>query len=293
MKNRIELRDVRTMMEIVNDLYGRLVTWVYFRERDLMYFQLGFYYIKLFYGRSVPEGHFLRSLKGKNVNITDGAVLYQIMAMYTYHLPVYSIDENGQAVSESESSTSNSIITFRDNYCKGDESIYDAGLELFENVKQHREYIIFRNDIEHFKYFSKPKRSILDLYAEMYDSFLQYDTNLKKSVGFVFEDVLRRNFVEANLSFLRNEVMETGFHDKQEKIIRQTSRLSVEEGSMKASVHTCRLTNAADRKVKASKDIAIINISDDDRKKVKIFARSDKFLDQLRKILEYSTASGK
>ena len=49
LKNRIELVDVLTLSELVNDLVAQLIGWAYIRERDMMYLQLGLHYIKLYF----------------------------------------------------------------------------------------------------------------------------------------------------------------------------------------------------------------------------------------------------
>lgn len=44
LKNRVELRDIVEYGEIINELLGQLINWSFMRERDLLYFQLGFHY---------------------------------------------------------------------------------------------------------------------------------------------------------------------------------------------------------------------------------------------------------
>lgn len=64
--------------------------------------------------------------------------------------------------------------------CYGEEgiSIYFAGLKLFENISEHDECVKLRGYIEHFEYFAKSDRSMLDIYSEVFDRFFSYDNKL-------------------------------------------------------------------------------------------------------------------
>ena len=69
------------------------------------------------------------------------------------------------------------------------------GLSLFENTDEHDDIIDTRDYIDHFKYFIKMDRSMMDLYSEVYDSFLRHDHKLKKSVSFVLTNIMEKNFI--------------------------------------------------------------------------------------------------
>ena len=73
LKNRIELVDVLTLSELVNDLVAQLIGWVYIRERDMMYLQLGLHYIKLYFTDSVAEDSYLRTL-----DLEEGSIVCKI-----------------------------------------------------------------------------------------------------------------------------------------------------------------------------------------------------------------------
>lgn len=283
-KSRIDLQDVITFSEIINDLLSQLITWNYLRERDLMYFQLGFHYIRLFYRNKewneVADDKF-HSLKGwiqeteKNesfhLNIEDGALLYQIIAMYTYSLPIYQVNENGEAEkAKKQGSTGAKVTAFYKEYCCSDDSIYNAGLELFEYLKEHDAIVESRNYMTHFKYYANMERSILDMYSEVYDRFFTYDPKLKKSVTYIFSNILMRYFVIPQIQMEKMEriCQDSGY------VTRTTARLALKEqdGLISDVIHY---------KLKTEN-------GKEQEHKITIPARSETFLRQLRAILEVS-----
>lgn len=256
LKNRIELLDVMTYTEIMNELYGKLISWAYLRERDLMYFQLGFHYLRLFYGELKESETWQRTLKGDEISIRDGVLLYQIAAMYRYELPVYTLDTNGAAVKpKNSSSVGAGIKAFYEGYCKKDSSIYESGLCLFEVLTQHDEIVKQRNAIDHFRYYSKTDKSMMDLYFMIYQSFFTYDPKLRKSVSFNFKNILKRYFVIANTEMKKEEESKMTFSKKGLVSDKMYYKLETQKGN--------------------------------GTYKVEIDARSPIFLEQLKKLLEY------
>ena len=200
-KNRIELHDILTFTEMVSDLNGQLVNWSYFRERDLMYMQLGVQYTKLFFTDAVPKDDFRRKIVGERFAFTDGAILYQITATYDYRLPLYGFGGNGRGKVSVKAGVpiSACVIGFVEKYC-GEElekknTVYNEGLYFFENIDEHRELVDTRNYIDHFKYYANHERSLLDLYSEIYERFFDYSRNFKKSVSYILPNILERYFV--------------------------------------------------------------------------------------------------
>lgn len=202
MKNRIELLDVMIYTDILNDFLSQMVSWTYLRERDLMYFQLGIHYLRLYYSDQIPADSKYRILKGDTVNISDGALLYQIVAMYTYSLHVYMVEGERAVPAKKQGAAGASIKGFVVEYCKETMSnapTYDHGLELFEDTKRHDEYSQFRNDVAHMKYMAKTEMSIMEMISEIYNGFFLYDLKLKKSISFIFKNILMRYFVVAKM----------------------------------------------------------------------------------------------
>lgn len=277
-KNRIELLDVLTYSEIINDLYAQLISWTYLRERDLMYFQLGIHYLRMFYGRKWEEKSWMRKLKGDDICLEDGAILYQIIAMYTYKLKDYHV-KDGKAVCDGKfQSTGASIKNFTDSYCDGDKSIYMQGLCLFEITNEHDGITQFRNYIDHFKYFAYLDRSILELYAEVYDRFFTYDLKLQKSVTYVFKNILMKYFVKTKIELGgKTERMD----DKEEKM-RTATVLSIPEGGLISDKFMYKTTNLFDDKRPSNRSELV-----DKKMSVAIDARSEDFCRQLRNILQY------
>ncbi len=213
-KNRIELVDIKTYAEIMNDLMAQLISWCYLRERDRMYLQLGIHYIRLKSDKGIVEKESkFRVLKSRDadnlskqeINIEDGAILYQLVAIYTYELPVYCLDKDGYAViskkAPANTLTSNGVTAFYKEYCKeewqknNDTSIYEAGLELFENKAEEKELFAFRDYIDHSKYFARRDQSMLELYGKIYNKFFEYDTKLRKNSLIVLSNIMARYFV--------------------------------------------------------------------------------------------------
>ena len=197
-KNRLELRNLVTYTEIINDMMSQLISWCYLRERDLMYFQLAVHYLNLFYGKKKQCGidEKYRKLKTKKFEIEEGALLYQICALYSYSLPVY-FERDGKI----EGKTGNKYHYFIENYCGGEaeyKKVYEKGLELFQYLEEEEEIRKTRNYIDHFKYYANMDRSLLELYGEIFDRFFIYDLKLKKSVSFVFKNILKKYAVIAD-----------------------------------------------------------------------------------------------
>lgn len=270
-KNRIELFDVCTYTQILNDMQARLIGWSYMRERDLMYYQLGYYYTKLFWTDSISEEDARRRLVGNLVNVEDGAILYQILAFNSYNLPIIANKNNTVTLLKDEGSIGGKAITaFFKNY-ENAEMIYEEALDLFENMDEHAAIINTRNYIEHFKYFIKSDRSMMDLYSEVYDRFFRHDHNRKKNVPDSLKNVLADNFMIVDIS------MELGSKKVGEK----------KKGFRE---HKAARIEFTDSGIRSTDMIYTIKPDIKDNKKdekVLVPARSEVFLKQFRKILEY------
>ena len=267
-KNRIELFDVCTYTQILNDMQARLIGWSYMRERDLMYYQLGYYYTKLFWTDSISEEDARRRLVGNLVNVEDGAILYQILAFNSYNLPIIANKNNTVTLLKDEGSIGGKAITaFFKNY-ENAEMIYEEALDLFENMDEHAAIINTRNYIEHFKYFIKSDRSMMDLYSEIYDRFFRHDHNRKKNVPDSLKNVLADNFMIVDIS------MELGSKKVGEK----------KKGFRE---HKAARIEFTDSGIRSTDMTYTIKPDIKDNKKVLVPARSEVFLKQFRKILEY------
>lgn len=296
-KNRLEFVDVLTLTELMNDLQGQLIGYSYLRERDLMYMQLGFYYTKLFYSDSVAEDDKLRKIDGECC-ISDGAILYQIAAMYSFGMPLIGLQNDKGKLLKSDVSTGAKIGQFVEQYCDGDERIYFDGLCFFEDIKRHDEYVAFRDAIDHFKYFATPKDSIMKMFSNVYDGFFSYDIKLKKSVSYIITNILLSYFVNAKLSFEKAEMTSNKEYSK--TIIRlkevksdymtfkagETAEESKEEtpkdfidvNALMASL------NGGGRKPEPSKN----TFKPNNKKEDKLYpARNSSFLDEVTSMLTY------
>ena len=258
LKNMVELRNIVDYSEIVNELQGQLINWGYLRERDLMYFQLGFHYLSLNNSAAKPEGYEIAG----DIN---GAILYQIVAMYTNGISL--VDFNGISKKKPNISTSEKLTqfwaicgdAFGDKY-----GIYLAGLELFENVNEHDQCINLRNYIEHFHYYTKQDRSLLDIYSEVFDRFFTYDMKYAKNVPNRLYNILLQHLVVPSFDFSSGE-KKLGDHN---------------EFTKKRATITLKSTNG----LAAEKFTYKIG---DGKSPVKLSARSNDYLNDVAAILYY------
>lgn len=193
LKYRVELKFVMKYSYFINDILSKFISYTYQRERDMMYFQLGVAYMKLFFSNAELEKKY-HELKNKNICIIDGALLYEIMSMYSFNNSIYK-DDDGVAVKVKTNSTASSIMSFCRDYCEelGEyPPTYFCCLELFENIRKHDSYIALRNDIVHGKYHSTHKKSIIDILNDLNGGYFSYDTKKRKGTLNSFKALLNR-----------------------------------------------------------------------------------------------------
>lgn len=303
LKNRIELVDVLSLTELTTALMSQLVGYTALRERDLMYMQLGYYYTKLFHTDSVEKDSYLRKLKG-DCDIEDGAVLYQIAAMYSYDLPLYERDEDGISHAPKKPvSIGNKVKKFSEAYCReskeaGNEyEIYKAGLNLFENISgkkdgRHDEYVDFRIYIDHLKYFAYHDMSILQMYSKLYGGFFSYSTKLRKSVSYVMPNILLSDFVNVKLGF---DYKEEGMGDVTYRIpdivIKEISSDYLSYKEFKSIVSSGNEVLKDGKRFVITGDFVNKNAKKPrkDNKPVSVPARSKSYLDAVSRLLAYRT----
>lgn len=275
-KNRVELTDILIYSEIVNECLAKLIGWTYLRERDLMYFQLGMQYIRLYHTENVgKEENWTRKLSAKGVSIQDGVVLYEIVALNDYNMSFfYKEDENGETVGRmTPAITSMKVMPFVHTY---GEEVYAKGLEFFEKYhKDHDDVVQFRNYIDHFKYFATTKRSILDLYSDAYDRLFDYSPNFRKSVTYVLENILLRYFA---IGHIRVTQVENAYCYKNPPIARKAARLE-----LKPFTNGLLVSDKMTFSYKKEDD----EMGEDKKVDVTVYARSKLFMEQLAAILQY------
>lgn len=217
--NRIEFRFVVEYGEMINDLLGQLINWCYLRERDLMYFQIGFHYMCLQNDScKKPDGY--KNVSLKNGSTVENVILQQIAALYINGISMYKIKEDGACVDGGIKSAGGKIRVFLSDYSEKvlengqlhsvfsgqkSEILYNAGLEIFENINEHDSIIAFRNSIEHNKYYRGKAGSILDMYSEVFDRFFTYDMRYQKNVMNMLGNILKRYFILLKPEFVTKE----------------------------------------------------------------------------------------
>jgi hypothetical protein len=224
-----------------------------------MYFKLGFHYIQLYYGNG-QYGEYLNTINGNGVEIKRGAVLYQIAAAYTRSLPLLNTD--GSLLTKPNSGTIPSKINkFAKKYCKDNGEIWESGLEFFQDMKEENKINSLRNCIDHFKYFVRQDKSLLDLYGDVYQYFFTYDRKLQKSVTYVLTNILAKHFVKAEIDMSQ----------KREDSGKNIAKIGF-SGALDCEYLTYKISDATSKV----------------QEKVELPALSDDFLGQLKNILEYS-----
>lgn len=208
LKNRLTLHDLLDYAEMIMDHLSQMVSFSYLRERDLLYYQLGMHYVRLYHGDTVAADSCWRKLSLPKVQIEDGAILYDIMSIYTPDLPLYGYDKDKQLVNLGNNlSTGTKMRKFLSAYRKQDAmQTYLCGLKLFvkEPEKDGGSFDIandFRNSIDHMKYLSGDGMSLMDYYSKVFHLFFTYDTKLRKSISFIFNNIMMRYFLAVSLKF--------------------------------------------------------------------------------------------
>ena len=207
LKNRVELLDLKKLSELSSELYSRLVSWAQMRERDMLYEQLGYVYIKQFWSEDE---------KDSAVESPEGKLLYQFYAMYSYDLPLYYTERGKDEKTRKKGNFGAKYAYFvlylanragepctleevrgllKENSPKISAWLlpYSDSLRFFESEGSHEEMIKFRNGIDHFHYFQKADMSLSEMYSYMFTWFMDYSANYKKNVPVAFENILKRN----------------------------------------------------------------------------------------------------
>lgn len=278
LKNRIEFSNIVDYSEIINELLGQLINWSFIRERDLLYFQLGFHYMCLNNDKEKPVGY--SEIIDAEGNKVTGAILNQVAGMYIYGLSVYTKNDKGDMVSENANASSGAKIKQFLNYTKtvigfeDKEALYNAGLELFENISEHDNITALRNYIDHFHYYVQNDRSILDLYSEVHDRFFTYDMKYQKNVGNLLENILLKHFVVLSIDYGTGK-KKIGLGDK--AVDKKRASISIAKDGITSDEFTYKLDDGSGN-----------NVS-----KINMAARSKDYLTDIAKILMYPSRNFK
>lgn len=252
LKNRITLNEIMNIFMLVSDMLGKLVSMSYLRERDEMYFFLGFYYMLLQNNDTAWSEEEMNSLKTSKHNITKGLVLYQTIGVFDFALNLI-YQGKGEKSGETGGSVSTKIMKFSKLHYKS----FFVAQRLFENDHYSADYVELRNYIDHMKYYIKQEYSIMDLYNGYYSKLFGYSTKLRKSVWHNFEQILENNSIANSLSY--------------------------QNGEGKNSVNYMKLNDS----LKSLKYTYKLAKMDQKKKTVLLDAKSEKFLKCVKQVLEY------
>lgn len=247
LRGRITLNDVTNIYEIVSELLGKLVSLSYLRERDQMYLLLGFYYVML-------QGKSEWIHNDRRINC--GLVLYQIISVFDFGIKfVHWEKEDKEYVlkqSKDYEMLSNKLVKFYNNH----KSSYKSAIRLFHNDDDKYDISDLRNYVDHLKYYSNKDKSIVELYSDYYTKVFGYSTRLRQSVINNFTNILDSYFIEAVPK------------------IQPVNNPEPNMPKIKLVLSNKFESKKHDYKLK-------------DGKKVQLPAKSEKFVEMLRAVLEY------
>ncbi|MCD7956988.1 MAG: type VI-A CRISPR-associated RNA-guided ribonuclease Cas13a [Lachnospiraceae bacterium] len=212
-KGRLTLNDVTEIYGLINDLLGQLVSLAYLRERDQMYLLLGFYYMALRSAQSWT-GEELQTASFKNISVSEGLVLYQVVSVFDYGTPLPY--PSGGKWKTQGGQLGPKLSKFNAVH----EHSLTCAMRLFGSDGYNTAAVEARNYIDHGHYFAKHTKSMIDLYNEYYRSFFWYSRKLRNSVVHNLQTALERCFIEASLDFQKD-----GFRIRELKSIDFTCKL--------------------------------------------------------------------
>lgn len=205
-KSKIELFDIQAYSNIIFDLYSALINWCYLKERDTLYFLLGYYYIKQYWA------------KDENLNKD---ILINIYYAYKYGMGMIYRDEEGNEKKYKNSNKKNVsakngllgapiqlkkdfINTYIDTKFFENEKIL---LGRYSNSYNNKDSFNLRNEIDHFNYFSTQNEyNLLELYKEMF-YFLGYNKKLQDNVLKKISVVLEHYFLKTHIIWEDNKTI--------------------------------------------------------------------------------------
>lgn len=269
LKNKVELRTLVDYAEVINELLGQLVNWSYLRERDLLYFQLGFHYMCL-NNKSEKHQEYGVITHGNGVTIS-GAILHQIAALYMYNLNVFYPSKDDitcklKKKSGQESLKEEALKKFSLRIIGYEDTLLNAGRELFD-VRSERDAIRhIRNYIDHFKYYNCSKDdvnsySLLDLYSEVFDRFFTYDMKYQKNVPNMLYNILLRHNIISNFAFGSSQKYVAENHYK--------SRADIKVAMLESDIFTYKFGE------------------DDKEKCLEVAAKNEEYLKTVAKVITY------
>lgn len=191
-KNKVELNWISTFSDITIDLYSQMISWCYKFERDVSYFLLGITYL-------VTDD---KKLKDKANDIWE---------VFTFpdgkERPDGKLRDNKSGVFNTRFADYlkeiNNVKTVTDKLFSMNFCINEKKNKLSSDKLQGT-----RNSIDHFDYFKKNDKSIIDYYFECY-KLVDYDIKLKHNVFPKFIKVLERNKITSKFNFNNDDTILT------------------------------------------------------------------------------------
>ena len=267
-KNKVELYDVTTFTELMIDCMAQLVSYGYLRERDSMYMQVGFHYLHLIYGKDTVQEE-----EKTLLNISKGAILYQIYSIYNYDAPMVEKKNEGYQWGE-PMQLSTKLGRFVNFYSRGK---YFDGMYFFENISMHDKISERRNYIEHMKYLTRWDVSILDMYGWMYNGFFDYDIKLKKSMSFILNNILMKYFVGIEL---KTELVEQNYTVEKNQYDDSKEKKTITLKEMHFKIQDIISETFIYKKIRTNK------YNKSKPEELELAARSEAFRTAVRKLLE-------
>lgn len=277
-KNRVELLNLYEYAEILSELQAKLVSWSYLRERDLLFFQLGFHYECLLNDSKKPTGYeTITNAEGRTIHC---AALYQTLAIFVHGYPLYKVKKDGSwngKIVDPSAPTSAKAIAFDRQYKISEKcGAFDAGKELFQVMAEEGNVMELRDYIDHFKYYAKADRSMMDLYSEVFDRFFTYEERLRKNVPNGLVDILARHFIQVEGLHFETGKKAVGKNGEKE-------RAEIRFNRLKSDTFTYNLID--DTKQDQDNETGKRNYNMP--RKTELPAKGDRFLQDVENILTY------
>lgn len=184
LKEKVELTDLREYSNIIFDLYSILIKLCYFRERDNLYYLLGYYYVNQYWTSEENCSKMIQNI----YNAFHHGLNYPIEDKDGKKLCKGNIRITGKKVEVNK-------WLLRNKY---------PGINQIENCLFKNSNNDICNQIDHFDYFRKDEHNLLDLYRDVFD-FISYDRKLQNNLITRIEENLQRYHLKGKVGWEKQD----------------------------------------------------------------------------------------
>lgn len=259
-KNRIELNDIQKYSEILYDLYAILISYCYVRERDNMYFLLGFFYVK--------QNHTNKKVDSSisNIDILEQIInIYQFGGKVRFNQKIDGYNKSNKEFSGTVGTKKRAFDVGYSNYIYAEKNLMNYinnnkistyAKDFYDEIDKCVKISKIRNDIDHFDYFKTTKYSILELFYFVY-VIMFYDLKTQKKVLEKFKNIIKRSFIDIKLDLIyksdKNKIIDIESATNEEIIIGKSYDNANNKNTTKTSIHSKQFTDNLVELLKYSK----------------------------------------